>query len=66
MAWVQSGVGSAGIGLWVGHESIETTNEYLHANMAIKEKALATLQPVGKKFRRFKADDTLLEFLATL
>jgi integrase/recombinase XerD len=52
--------------LWLERESIETTNEYLHANMAIREEALATLQPVGKKFRRFKADDTLLEFLATL
>ena len=66
MALLQSGVDIAVIALWLGHESIETTNEYLHANMAIKEKALATLQPVGKKFRRFKADDTLLEFLATL
>jgi site-specific recombinase XerD len=66
MALLQSGVDIAVIALWLGHESIETTNEYLHANMAIKEKALATLQPVGKKFRRFKADDTLLEFLANL
>ena len=66
MALLQSGVDIAVIALWLGHESIETTNEYLHANMAIKEKALATLQPVGKKFRRFKAGDTLLEFLATL
>jgi site-specific recombinase XerD len=66
MALLQSGVDIAVIALWLGHESIETTNEYLHANMAIKEKALATLQPVGKKFRRFKADDTLLEFLASL
>ena len=66
MALLQSGVDIAVIALWLGHESIETTNEYLHANMAIKEKALAKLQPVGKKFRRFKPDDTLLEFLATL
>jgi integrase/recombinase XerD len=66
MALLQSGVDIAVIALWLGHESIETTNEYLHANMAIKEKALATLQPVGKKFRRFKPDDTLLEFLANL
>jgi integrase/recombinase XerD len=66
MALLQSGVDIAVIALWLGHESIETTNKYLHANIAIKEKALATLQPVGKKFRRFKADDTLLEFLATL
>jgi integrase/recombinase XerD len=66
MALLQSGVDIAVIALWLGHESIETTNEYLHANMAIKEKALATLQPVGKTFRRFKPDDTLLDFLANL
>ena len=66
MALLQSGVDIAVIALWLGHESIETTNQYLHSNMAIKEKALATLQPVGKKFRRFKPDDTLLGFLATL
>jgi site-specific recombinase XerD len=66
MALLQSGVDIAVIALWLGHESIETTNEYLHANMAIKEKALATIQPVGKKFRRFTPDDTLLKFLANL
>jgi integrase/recombinase XerD len=66
MALLQSGVDIAVIALWLGHESIQTTNEYLHANIALKENALAKLQPVGKKFRRFKADDSLLEFLATL
>jgi integrase/recombinase XerD len=66
MALLQSGVDIAVIALWLGHESIETTNQYLHANLAIKEKALATIQPVGKKFRRFKPDDTLLDFLANL
>jgi integrase/recombinase XerD len=66
MALLQSGVDIAVIALWLGHESIETTNQYLHANMALKEKALAKLQPVGKKFRRFTPDDTLLKFLANL
>ena len=45
MALLQSGVDIAVIALWLGHESIETTNEYLHANMAIKENALATSNP---------------------
>jgi site-specific recombinase XerD len=66
MALLQSGVDIAVIALWLGHESIETTNKYLHANLAIKEKALAKLQPVGKKFRKFRADDALLAFLAKL
>jgi integrase/recombinase XerD len=66
MALLQSGVDLAVIGLWLGHESVETTNAYLHANLAIKEKALARVQPVGKTFRRFQADDTLLSFLEAL
>jgi integrase/recombinase XerD len=66
MALLQSGVDIAVIALWLGHESIETTNKYLHADLSIKEKALAKLQPMGGNFRRFQADDTLLAFLATL
>ena len=65
MALLQSGVDIAVIALWPGHESIETTSKYLHADLSIKEKALAKLQP-GGKFRRFHADDALLAFLATL
>jgi len=38
MALLQSGVDIAVIALWLGHESIETTNVYLHANLAMKEK----------------------------
>ncbi len=66
MALLQSGVDIAVIGMWLGHEGIETTNAYLHSNLAIKEKALARVQPVGKTFRRFQADDTLLSFLEAL
>jgi site-specific recombinase XerD len=66
MALLQSGVDIAVIALWLGHESIETTNKYLHADLSIKEKALAKLQPAGGKFRRFHADDPLLAFLASL
>jgi integrase/recombinase XerD len=66
MALLQSGVGIAVIALWLGHESIETTNKYLHADLSIKEKALAKLQPAGGEFRKFHADDALLAFPATL
>lgn len=66
MALLQSGVDLAVIALWLGHESIETTNEYLHADLSIKENALAKLQPVGKSLRRFQPDDTLLAFLEAL
>jgi site-specific recombinase XerD len=66
MALLQAGVDIAVIALWLGHESIETTNKYLHADLSIKEKALAKLQPMGGKFRKFHADDALLAFLASL
>ena len=66
MALLQSGVDIAVIALWLGHESIETTNAYLHANLAMKERALAKVLPVGTPFRRFHANDTLLAFLESL
>jgi len=67
MALLQSGVDIAVIALWLGHESMETTHKYVEADLAMKEKALATLTPPeAEGFRRFRADDSLLEFLATL
>ena len=50
----------------LGHESIETTNVYVHANLAMKEKALAKIQPMDTPFRRFRPDDRLLAFLESL
>src|SRR6267143_6713046 len=66
MALLESGVDIAVIALWLGHESIETTNAYLHANLAMKEKALAKVQPMDTPFRRFHADDRLLAFLESI
>jgi hypothetical protein len=50
----------------LGHESIETTNVYLHSSLAMKERALGKLAPAGKAFSRFKADDQLISFLNAL
>jgi integrase/recombinase XerD len=66
MALLQSGVDIAVIALWLGHESIETTNVYIHANLAMKEKALAKVAPIGRRFRRFRTNDHLLAFLESL
>jgi integrase/recombinase XerD len=66
MALLQSGVDIAVIALWLGHESIETTNAYLHASLAMKEKALAKMEPVGTRLRRFQASDKLLAFLEAI
>lgn len=63
MALLESGIDLAVIALWLGHESIETTNVYLHSNLAMKERALGKLAPAGEGFRRFKPDDPLMAFL---
>jgi integrase/recombinase XerD len=66
MHLLQAGVDMATIALWLGHESIETTHMYLHADLAMKEKALEKLTPIEGEWKRFQADDALLAFLAAL
>jgi len=45
---------------------VETTNVYVHASLAMKEKALARMQRMDTPFRRFRPDDRLLAFLESL
>lgn len=66
MHLLQAGVDISVIALWLGHESIETTHGYVEADLAMMEKALGTLPSAGTAPRRFKPDDKLLTFLATL
>ena len=66
MELLQSGVDRSVIALWLGHESIETTQIYLDADLVLKEKALAKTTPTSSKQRRFRAKDSLLEFLKGL
>lgn len=67
MELLGAGVDTTVISLWLGHESTRSTQPYLHAHLAIKEAALAKVQPFeGAAFRRFRADDTLLSFLDKL
>jgi integrase/recombinase XerD len=66
MELLQSGVDIAVIALWLGHEHTETTDVYLQTSLALKEKALAKVSPMGKPFRRFRASDKLLAFLEAL
>ncbi len=66
MMLLQHGVDLAVIALWLGHESIETTQQYLHADMQLKERALGYSDPVGAPPTRFKPEDDLLAFLKAL
>ena len=66
MHLLQAGVDIATIALWLGHESIETTHVYLQADLAMKEEALGKLDPIEEEWQRFRADDPLLAFLASL
>ena len=66
MTLLHQGVGCTVIALWLGHESVETTQVYLHADLRIKEKAMVKTRPVGVKPGRFKPDSTLLGFLKSL
>jgi integrase/recombinase XerD len=66
MELLQNGVDRSVIALWLGHESMETTQVYLHADLALKEKALAKTVPFGIKLRRYRPDDKLLAFLKGL
>ncbi|WP_420871850.1 hypothetical protein [Bradyrhizobium septentrionale] len=47
MELLQAGVDCSVIALWLGHESVETTQTYLHAHLALKEAALAKLKPTS-------------------
>jgi integrase/recombinase XerD len=66
MELLQAGVDRAVIALWLGHESVETTQIYLDADLALKEQALAKTQPVKGTPKRYKPDDELMAFLKKL
>jgi integrase len=67
MELLQAGVDRSLIALWLGHESIETTQMYIDADLALKEKALAKIMPLkGKATGRYRPGDKLLAFLKNL
>lgn len=66
MTLLRRGVDQTVIALWLGHESIETTQIYLHADMRLKERALGRADPRGAAPARFRPKDRLLAFLESL
>ena len=66
MQLLQNGVDRTVIALWLGHESVETTQMYIHADIQLKEKAMARTQPMKAPLGRYRPDDKLLAFLEAL
>ena len=66
MRLLHAGVDTTVIALWLGHETTRTTQVYLHADLALKEKALARTAPPNTRPGRYRAPDDLLAFLASL
>jgi integrase/recombinase XerD len=66
MSLLQAGERATVIALWLGHESPNTTHQYVEADLAMKQKALAKLQDPNTAPRRFRASESLIEFLKKL
>lgn len=66
MRLLHAGVDTSVIALWLGHEGIETTQIYLHADLSLKERALERTTPIGSEPGRYRPADTLLAFLEGL
>ena len=66
MRLLQSGTDTLVIALWLGHEQADTTQIYLHADLALKERALAMTKPPDTKPGRYRPPDKLLAFLEAL
>jgi integrase len=66
MRLLHAGVDISVIALWPGHEQVETTHVYLHADLALKEKALARTTPLSTNPGRYQPPDALLAFLEAL
>jgi site-specific recombinase XerD len=63
---LQEGVDRSTIALWLGHEHVQTTQVYLDATLAMKEKALVKVTPHTGNPTRYRSDDRLLGFLKGL
>jgi integrase/recombinase XerD len=59
-------VDSSVIALWLGHESVDTTQIYLHADLELKEKALNRTKPPNARAGRYQAPDSLIAWLEAL
>jgi site-specific recombinase XerD len=66
MSLLQAGVDTTVIALWLGHADVRSTQPYLHADLTIKERALALLTPAAVPAGRYRPPDGVLAFLEAL
>ncbi len=66
MSLLQAGVDTSVIALWLGHAGVRSTDAYLHADISIKERALALTTPASAKPGRYRPTDKTLAFLESL
>ena len=66
MSLLQNGVNRAIIALWLGHKYVETTYIYLHADLKLKEQAMAKTNQFPLQHVRYRPEDDLLAFLNSL
>ena len=66
MRLLHAGVDTTVIALWLGHEHVNTTSIYIHADLALKERALARVTPPSVHAGRYRPSDSLLDFLEGL
>ena len=66
MSLLQAGVDTTVIALWLGHAGVRSTDAYVHADMTIKEKALALTTPASSPARPLPPTDKILAFLESL
>jgi site-specific recombinase XerD len=66
MSLLHAGVDTSVIALWLGHAGVRSTDTYLHADINIKEKALALTNPADTRPGRYRPTDKILAFLDSL
>ena len=66
MSLLQAGVDTSVIALWLGHAGVRSTDAYIHADISIKEKALALTTPTSARPGRYRPTDKVLAFLDNL
>jgi integrase/recombinase XerD len=66
MRLLHAGVDTSVIALWLGHVSVDTTQIYLHADLELKEKALARTRPPNSRTGRYQPPDSLITWLEAL